>query len=211
MPTNHMDEEQRGYGQEFQPFEFDESVEPDLYDGLYEMSIVDVKFRLSNPDKLTNAAYPQLVIEWKAESTYEDSDECKRSVGNTVSEFLTFRPKGDRKGNMSKQRLTLIRNKFGIDSDVVPTTIRSKADFDGLRAVLKSQTATMRAISKMDNTGSLRINLMFEDGEGGGAAEVEEEEQEAAPPPLPAPKANGNGKKHTTKATPKAHGNGKRK
>src|SRR6266852_3028853 len=111
--TNHMDESPQTYGgQQFQPFEFDESVDPDLFDGLYEVTISDVKFRMSNPDKLTGVSYPQLVVEWRAESTYEDSDECKRSVGNSVSEFLTFRPKGDRQGNMSKQRLTMIRNHF---------------------------------------------------------------------------------------------------
>jgi hypothetical protein len=179
--TNHMDESPQTYGgQQFQPFEFDESVDPDLFDGLYEVTISDVKFRMSNPDKLTGVSYPQLVVEWRAESTYEDSDECKRSVGNSVSEFLTFRPKGDRQGNMSKQRLTMIRNHFSIDTDVVPKRIRSQADFDELRNALKGQTATMRASSKTDKTGALRTNLAFEGG-GGGAVEEQEEERPTAP------------------------------
>jgi hypothetical protein len=172
-PSNHAEEQQSYGGQSFQPFEFDETVEPDLYDGSYELEISDVKFRMSNPDASTGVAYPQLVIEWVARETSEESEECRRSVGNTISEFLTFRPKGDRKGNMSKQRLTLLRNKFGIGTDVMPTQITSPSDFDDLRGALKGQRMTATAVNKTDKTGALRTNLVIE-ASGGGATEEDE-------------------------------------
>jgi hypothetical protein len=180
-PSNNHAEEQQSYGgQSFQPFEFDETVEPDLYDGSYELEISDVKFRMSNPDASTGVAYPQLVIEWKAIETTEESEECRRSVGNTISEFLTFRPKGDRKGNMSKQRLTLLRNKFGIGSDVMPTQITSPSDFDDLRGALKGQRMIATAVNKTDKTGALRTNLVIEASGG---------EETVAKPAAKSPKA----------------------
>ncbi len=199
MPSNsHSTEETQSYGgQSFQPFEFDETVEPDLYDGSYELEISDVKFRMSNPDKATGVAYPQLVIEWKAVETTEESEECRRSVGNTISEFLTFRPKGDRKGNMSKQRLTLLRNKFGIGSDVMPTQITSPSDFDDLRGALKGQRVVATAVNKIDGTGAMRTNLIIETA-GGGAVETEEEES----PAKPAAKAAATKTGKSTKASP---------
>lgn len=172
--------EEQSYGnQAFAPFEFDEEVAPDLADGVYTLEVADIKYRLGNPDKITQVRYPQLVIEWKATDTNEESEDCRRSVGNTVSEFLTFRPKGDRKGNMTRQRLTLLRNKFGVDSTANPTRITGESDFDELRNALKGQQALMRATNKIDNTGANRTNLTFEDEDAGGG----EEEVEAAPPP----------------------------
>jgi hypothetical protein len=190
--SNHQTEDATYGGQSFKPFEFDETVEPDLYDGKYTVVVSDVKFRLSNPDATTGDSYPQLVIEWKAEETSEESEECQRSVGNTISEFITFRPKGDRKGNMSKQRLVLLRNRFGIDTDVLPAQITSAADFDDLRAALKGQRTEANAVSKADKMGAMRTNLQII-GVGGDAEETEEEAPVArkAAPLKKAPAAKG--------------------
>jgi hypothetical protein len=184
--ANHQEEAPSYGGQSFQPFDFDETVEPDLYDGDYELVVNDVTFRMSNPDPTTGVQYPQLVLEWKASETFEESEECRRSVGNTVSEFLTFRPRGDRKGNMSKQRLKLLRNKFGIESDVVPSQIRSPADFDDLRNALKGQSTRASIINKVDKTGQNRTNVIIT--QAGAVEEVEEEEapKPAARRPAPA-------------------------
>jgi hypothetical protein len=184
--ANHQEEAPSYGGQSFQPFDFDETVEPDLYDGEYELVVNDVTFRMSNPDPTTGVQYPQLVLEWKASETFEESEECRRSVGNTVSEFLTFRPRGDRKGNMSKQRLTLLRNKFGIESDVVPSQIRSPADFDDLRNALKGQSTRASIVNKVDKTGQNRTNVIIT--QAGAVEEVEEEEtpKPAARRPAPA-------------------------
>ena len=181
--SNHQTEETTYGGEAFAPFEFDEEVAPDLAEGLYTMEISDIKYRIGNPDKVTGVRYPQLVVEWKATDTSEDGEDCRRSVGNTVSEFLTFRPTGDRKGNMTRQRLTLLRNKFGVDSSSVPTRITSQSDFNDLRSALKGQTANMRATNKIDNTGAMRTNLAFADDEEGGGEEEQQEERQAAPPP----------------------------
>jgi hypothetical protein len=178
MPSNHQEEASTYGGQSFQPFEYDETVEPDLYDGDYELVISDVQFRMSNPDKETGVQYPQLQLEWKATETYEESEECRRSVGNTVTEFLTIRPKGDRKGNMSKQRLTQLRNRFGIESDVIPARIQSPADFDDIRNVLKGQTTRGTAANKVDKTGQNRTNINI--AQVGGVDETEEVEETPA-------------------------------
>lgn len=196
MPTNHMTEEQTYGGAGFQPFDFDETVEPDLADGQYVLEISDVKFRMSNPDKQTGVAYPQLVLEWKAISTEEEDERCQKSIGGRSSEFLTFRPKGDRSGNMTKQRLTLLRNRFGIDTDVLPSTISSPADFDPLKEALKGQQTAAQIVNKPDKTGTLRTNIqILTDAEG----TVEEE----APPPRATAKAPAKASKAAPKTTPR--------
>jgi len=186
MPTNHQTTEEPSYGgSSFQPFEFDESVEPDLPDGVtYEMTISDIKPRLSNADQSGNQ-YPQMIIEWKALSTDDESEEAQRGVGQTTSEFITFRPKGDRKGNLSKQRLTVLRNRFGIDSDVVPKSFSAEweSDLQPLVDALKGQTTTAPVKSKKDKMGTWRTEVTMTMAAGGDAL-VEEEE---APPAKKAP------------------------
>jgi hypothetical protein len=197
-------------GQSFQPFEFDETVDPDLPDGLtYELQISDVKTRLSNADA-AGRQYPQAIIEWKALSTEDESEVAQRAVGNTTSEFITFRPKGDRKGNLSKQRLTRIRNVFGIGSEVVPTSFTEtwQDDMQPLCDALKGQTTTRKIKSKLDNRGQWRSEVILEMANGGGddtEVEVEETPASAVPTRKPAAKA-------TAKATNgHANGNGKAK
>jgi len=193
---NHTSSEDMSYGgQTFEPFEFDESVDPDLPDGVtYELTINDVKVRLSNADA-SGHQYPQMILEWKALSTEDESKEAQRGVGQTTSEFITLRPKGDRKGNLSKQRLTLLRNRFGIDSDVVPTQMRSLDDLQPLADALKGQTLTAPVKSAKDKTGAWRTNIIIK-MEGG--VDVEAEETEEPPKPKAA--------KATTKSAAKANG-----
>jgi hypothetical protein len=87
---------------------------------------------------------------------------------------------------MSKQRLTLLRNKFGIGSEAVPTQLTSPSDFDDLRGALKGQRVVATAVNKIDKTGALRTNLIIEaSGGGNGAAESEEDETPAKPTAKP--------------------------
>jgi hypothetical protein len=184
MPSNHQEEAASYGGQSFKPFEFDETVEPDFADGEYTAIIENATTRMSNPDKDTGVRYPQVVLDWKAEETSEESEACQRSVGNTTREFLSLRPKGDRAGNLHKQRITMLRNRFGIESDVIPSPLSSLADLDDLCAALKGQRTRVVASSAIRG-GQLRTNLeIIMEGEVG-----EETEEASVPKAKPAKSA----------------------
>lgn len=182
MPTNHQTEAAGYGGESCEPFEFDETVEPDLADGTYDLEVT-AKPRMSNPDKATGRQYPQILLEWKALDTDEDSEECRRSVGNTTSEFLTLKPKGDKSGNFSKRRMTLLRNRWGIDP--ISGAISVAADLQPICDAFTGQQTKGTVVNKADKTGTMRTNINLV-SEGGSA--VEEEEVEVAPAAKPATK-----------------------
>lgn len=196
MASNHMQQqtEESYAGSGFQPFDFDEEVAPDLHDGDYVMEITEAKARLSNADQQTGVQFPQILLEWTAREALDEAEENQNDVGNTVSEFITLRPKGDRKGNLSKQRLTALRNRFGIDSSVVPAKLTSLDDLNDLCAALKGQTTKMSAKNRVSNDIN-RTNLNFASDSGGEETTQEEAPKAPAKKPAAQKPAKGNAKK----------------
>lgn len=166
---------------DFTPVNFDgETVEPEAAPGKYEATVDDVKVSKTKPEK---GAFPMLIIEWKLTGTESDDEKCQQCVekGVTLADFLTFFPEGDRRGRMGKQRFRKLNEKLGIDNDVLPKRLETKADFDDYKAALQGQTLEIWVTASTDEeSGETRTSVHYTAPKGGlGVAnDVEVEEPE---------------------------------
>jgi hypothetical protein len=179
----------------FQPMSYDaEVIEPDAYPGEYEASVDSVKFQLT---KKTNK--PMIHIEWKLTGTNDESDDCQKSIGSKVSDWIVLA--NDKTGNRGKVSLRTLRDQLGLDPDVIPTTISSFDDLKDLGEALKGQSMSVWVTTSTDPDGNVRTNIAYAAPKGAGAMaplgdeEVEVEEE--------APKAPARGK---AQAKPAAKG-----
>ena len=180
--------ERNGRGEkhyDFNPIEnFDaDAMEPDAAPGEYNGIIEDVEVRKSGE------GWPQLRIEVKLDSTNTDSEEAEKSVGATLSDFITFRPEGDKKGNFSKRRLRLYRDKLEIPDDAIPTRIESKRDFDDLVDFMKGKELPIWVRTELDKETKeprARLELTAPRSAMGALPPTDnDEEEEEAPKPAP--------------------------
>lgn len=200
MPTNSVTENHRGSGAgsyagaTFEPMSYNADViEPDAYEGAYEATIDNVKFQ---PTKKTNK--PMIVIEWKLTGTEDESDDCQKSIGSKVSDWIVLA--NDKTGNRGKVKLRTLRDNLNLDPDVIPTTISSFDDLKELGVALKGQSMPVWVTTSTDDDGNVRTNVNYAAPRGaGGMAPMGDEEPEEEE----APKAQARGK---TQAKPAVKG-----
>jgi hypothetical protein len=195
MPSNHQQTNQERV-MDFQPVDFDGGeVEADAAPGCYEAIIEEVKISKTSKD-----SFPMAILEWKLNSSVEEEPtaEQEKSVGATVADFLVFFPKGDKRGKMGIIRRNKLFEMLGIDTDVIPQRIQSKADFKDFAGALKGQSMQLWVTSKTDqDSGEVRTGVQYTAPKGSNGANTSEAD-EPAPTPMKrsaAPAKNGNGKK----------------
>jgi hypothetical protein len=198
MPSNHQQTNQERV-MDFQPVDFDGGeVEADAAPGCYEAIIEEVKITKTAEAK---GSLPMVILEWKLNSSVEEEPtaEQEKSVGATVAGFLVFRPKGDKRGKMGIIERNKLFSNLGIDIDVIPQRIQSKADFKDLSGALKGQSMQIWVTNRTDpESGEVRTNVQYTAPKGWGGNTDSGEADEPAPTPMKrnaAPAKNGNGKK----------------
>lgn len=178
---------------DFKPVDYDiNAIEPDAAAGEYEFVIDDVKISKTSKD-----SFPMLIVEWKITGYGGDDPACEKSVGAALSDFLTFFPEGHKGLKMGKMRMRQLNERLGVDNDVVPTNIRSKADLQDYAAALKGQTCTAWVVMETDKqSGEEQARIKYKAPRGLAAAmsDIPDEEEETttrktAPKGKPAAKA----------------------
>jgi Protein of unknown function (DUF669) len=190
---NHKGEGGSYGGASFAPMTYDtDAIEPDAYAGEYEAKVADVKFRLTN-----NGGKPMIHLEWQITGAVEDTEECQKSVGSKVSDWIVLA--ADKTGNRGKVKLRTLRDTLELDPDVIPAQISSFADLEELATALRGQSMHIWVTTSTDNDGNVRTNVNYAAPRGaGGMAPMGDEEQEEQEAPKPAAK-----KSAPTKAAPK--------
>lgn len=174
---------------DFKPVEFDaENIEPDAYPGQYEAKIDSVKVSKTSKD-----SYPMLIMEYKLDKALSDGEDCEKSVGAIVTDFVTFFPdkdaegKPNRSGRMGKVRFREVCDALDLNYDIVPKKIQSKSDFDDFVKEVRGQKVTFWVTHKLDKSGENRIGISFKAPGGNAMGELspideeEEEEEERTP------------------------------
>lgn len=174
--SNHTGKSGSYGGASFAPVSYDvEQIEPDAYAGAYEGTIDRVQFKLTQ-----KTGQPMIVVDWKLMSTEDESEECQKSVGSTVTDWIVLA--NDKSGNRGKIKLRVLRDTLGLDPDVLPTQISSFDDLKDLAVALKGQTMPVWVSTNTDNDGNVRTNINYAAPRGaGGMAPMGDEEAEEAP------------------------------
>jgi hypothetical protein len=151
---NHQNDAGSYGGSSFKPIPLDvDTIEPDAYPGGYEARVDRVKSQMSSTGK------PMLIVEWKILGTDDESEDCQKSIGGSVADFIVFA--AGRDGNPGKVKLRTLRDKLGLDPDVIPTTLNSLEDLKELGQALKGQTMPIWVSAKTDADGNVRTNVHY--------------------------------------------------
>jgi hypothetical protein len=184
---NHQEAAGSYGGSSFKPFSLDvDTIEPDAYPGQYEGRVDRCKAQMSSTGK------PMLIVEWKITSTSDESEDCQKSVGGSVADFIVFA--AGRDGNPAKVKLRTLRDRMGLDPDVIPTTISSLDDLKELGQALKGQTLEIWVANKTDGDGNVRTNVHYtapRTAAGMSTMNNGDEEEEAPPARKAATKPTG--------------------
>jgi hypothetical protein len=175
--SNHAGKGASYGGATFAPVSYDvEAIEPDAYAGAYEGTIDRVQFRLTQ-----KTGQPMIVIDWKLTSTEDESEDCQKSVGSTVTDWIVLA--ADKSGNRGKVKLRVLRDTLGLDPDVLPTQISSFDDLKDLAVALKGQSMPVWVTTSTDTDGNVRTNINYAAPRGaGGMAPMGDEETEEETP-----------------------------
>lgn len=185
-----------GRAYDFAPVDFDgETIEPDAYPGAYEATCDAIKV-----SRTGNGSFPMLIVEWKLDSTEEESDECQQSIGAIVTDFLTFFPEGDRRQKMGKVKYRALCDKLELAHDTVPKQLRSKADFDAFIDAVKGKSIPVWVTSKEQN-GETRINVNYEAPRNSGSGSLAPLDDGDGEEPEEKPKGKASAKKAATKSS----------
>jgi hypothetical protein len=179
MSTNAVQNSQQSYGgASFEPMAYDvDTIEPDAYPGEYEGEIVDGKFGPNSKNK------PMITLEWKLNSTASDNDNCQKSVGSTLRDWITLA--NDKSGNPGKIALRTLRDAFGLDTDFSMLTPELVREFI---AAIKGQTMTLFVVSSTDRDGNPGVRIRYTAPRGAGMAPMDTGEEAEEPPVKPAAK-----------------------
>lgn len=163
----------------FRPVEFDASnIEPDASPGEYEAVIDDVIATASKKD-----GWPQLKVQVKLENLInaEDEEAGKKSEGASITDYWTFIP--DRRGNMTKRKMSQCAEQVGVDLDQLPKSIQSESDLKEYVHAFKGKRLTVWVTNREDDSGELRADLNFKQPRsmGGGLEPIDEPEEERKP------------------------------
>ena len=182
-------------GAGFEPMTYDaDTIVPDAYPGAYTGKLVNAKTRLTN-----KSSKPMLQLEWKLLATDDESDEAQASIQSTVSDWIVI--SNDKSGNRGKVKLRMLKEKLGLDADIIPTQITSFEDFAPFIEAIKGQEMAVFVTNNTDPDGNVRTNVDYEPRGGQGMtpmAAVADTDEEEAPPAKPAAKAKTNAKPATT-------------
>lgn len=178
---NHQNSGGSYAGASFEPMNYDvEAIEPDAYDGEYDATIDKVEFKGT---KAKNQ--PMIVVTWKLTGTEDDSENCQKSIGAKVTDWIVLA--SDRTGNRGKVKLRTLRDTLQLDPDVLPTQISSFDDLKELGQALTGQSMRVWISTSTDNDGNVRTNINYTAPRGAstmapmGDEEAEGETQAAAP------------------------------
>jgi len=177
---------------DFKPIDFDKNIEPDAAVGQYTATLDDVRISKTSKDE-----YPMLILEWQLTEAVDGGDDQEKSVGATVTDFLTFFPSGDRRGRMGKIKYAQLCELLSVDPDTIPARIESKADFLDFIKEVKGQSATVWVSQREDkSSGEVRTNVNYTAPRSAMAAmpEGEEEQEERHNTRKPSGKAGAKGK-----------------
>lgn len=180
---NHTQDAGSYGGSSFKPFVLDvDTIEPDAYPGEYEARVDRVKSQMSSTGK------PMLIVEWKILGTNDESEDCQKSIGGSVADFIVFA--AGRDGNPGKVKLRTLRDKMGLDPDVIPTTLSGLEDLKELGQALKGQTLSIWVSSKTDADGNVRTNVHYTAPRtAGGMGPMDNGDEEEARPAARKPTA----------------------
>jgi hypothetical protein len=178
MSSGNNVQQTQGYGgQSFEPMTYDvDTIEPDAYAGAYTGEVDNVKFKFSGSGK------PMIVLEWKLTETADESEECQKSVGSNVTDWIVLA--NDKSGNRGKVKLRTIRDTFGLDIDLSTMSIETVT---ALGAALKGQSMPVWIATNKDDDGNVRTNVHYTAPRSAGMAPMGgQEEEEETPAPKPA-------------------------
>lgn len=180
---NHQNNAGSYAGATFQPMSYDvEEIQPDAYDGQYEGKIEKVVFKGTAKENK-----PMIEVTWKLVSTEDDSENCQKSVGAQVRDWIVLA--NDRTGNRGKVKLRTLRDTLGLDPDVLPSQISSFDDLAELGTALTGQSMPVWISTSTDNDGNVRTNINYAAPRGASTmAPMGDEEVEEAPKPKAAAK-----------------------
>jgi hypothetical protein len=159
---------------DFKPVDFDKTIEPDAAPGQYKATLEDVKVSKTSRDE-----YPMLILEWQLTESLGDSPEQEKSVGATVTGFLVFPPNQAKGASLQKRTYAQLCELLGVDTDLVPTRLTSKADFLDFIKEVKGGSAEIWVSHRADkSTGEMRINVNYTAPRGAMAPMPSSEEEE---------------------------------
>lgn len=186
--TNAVDTQRQTYGGAgFDVPDYDlEKTVPDAYAGTYEAKILAVKWRMTQ----SAPPRPMIIVELKITGTEDESAECQKSVGSTVSEFITIA--NSRDGNMGKQRLRALKEALDIQTDL---TRMNTETVKKLHDELKGRQLPIWIDNKPDRDGNIRARISYAAPQSiGPMVGEDEEEPEEAEEEAPRSKAKKAGK-----------------
>lgn len=199
--TNAVDQRPSYGGASFEVPDYDvHKIEPDAYEGEYEAKFNSMKW------KMTSSAPPRpmILLEWKLIATQDESDQCQKSVGSKVTDWIVLATTRD--GNMGKAKLRALQEKLELDVDLSrmnPETVSA------LAAQLKGKSLPVWITNSEDADGNIRTRINYNAPRngggmmlgpmGGGAAEEEEPEEPADEVEPEAPKKKATASKSSRK------------
>ena len=163
-------------GASFEPMAYDlDTIEPDAYPGEYEGELTGGELKISKKGQ------PMIQIEWKLASTPTDDENCQKSVGSTLRDWIVLA--NDKSGNRGKLQIRQLKEKFGLDIDLSSLMPEVVNEFIG---AIRGQTMPVFVTASTDKDGNPQVNVNYTAPRTAGMAPMggEEEETEA-----PAPKA----------------------
>lgn len=180
--TNAVDRDNRpSYGgSSFEVPGYDtEKIEPDAYEGEYEAKFNSIKW------KMTSSAPPRpmILLEWKLETTANESEEAQKSLHAKVTDFIVLA--NDKSGNTGKIKLRTLKELLDLEIDL---SVMNPETVNKLGALLKGlgRLVPLWVVNRKDGDGNVRTNVNYTAPGGGGSAMApmggeDEEEEEVTP------------------------------
>jgi hypothetical protein len=182
---NHQNSGGTYAGANFEPMSYDvEEIQPDAYDGEYEATIEKVAFKGTKSKN-----QPMIELTWKLTGTEDDSENCQKSIGAQVRDWIVLA--NDRSGNRGKVKLRVLRDTLGLDPDVLPTQISSFDDLAELGNALKGQSMKVWISTNTDPDGNVRTNINYAAPRGASTMAPMGDEEAEVEETKPATKAAG--------------------
>jgi hypothetical protein len=151
---NHQNDAGSYGGSSFKPIPNDvDTIEPDAYPGEYEARVDVAKPKMSSTGK------PMIIVEWKLVGTNDESEDCQKSIGSTVADFIVYQ--AGRNGNTAKVKQRTLRDKLELDPDCIPGVINNLDDLKPFAQALRGQTMTVWVANKTDEDGNVRCNVHY--------------------------------------------------
>jgi hypothetical protein len=158
----------------FKPTNWDANkLEPEAAPGEYQC-VIDKTTLSTNKHQ-----FPMIRLDMLIKGTTTKTKSAKKSKGATVSDFISFFPDGDRRGNMAKRQFRNLCEQLNIGDDVLPAQLASERDFDSLIKALKKKKVTVWVtVEERDGEPRARVNYVEPRGFMAEESDDDEEEEE---------------------------------